>query len=388
MTAQRRIRPVLGLLLGAALLVLAACDNDKEVDPPAELVDLTPKIEIQRVWTSSVAGSEHLRLGLRPASDGAHLYVAGHDGDIRALDIGNGKDVWRTRTDLRLSGGPGVGGGYVVAGSSEGDVVALNAADGKELWRIRVGGEVLAPPAVSGSVVVVRTVDGRLHGLNAADGSDLWLNEQNVPRLTLRGTAPPVIVDEAVICGFDNGKVVAVNLSDGAVLWETPVAPSSGRTELERLVDIDSAVHIVGKDIFVVGFQGRAAMLALESGQIWWSRDVSSERGLAIGSDRVYIASATGDVLALGRRDGAPAWEQKVLHQRGLSGPALEGGTVVVADFEGHVHWLDANTGELLARMGTDGKRVSNAPVVVNGLVIVQTDSGMVRAFRRVEAAE
>jgi len=53
-----------------------------------------------------------------------------------------------------------------------------------------------------------------------------------------------------------------------------------GRTELDRLVDIDSAVRVVGDDVFATGFQGRTAMLALDSGQIWWAHDMSSYRGL------------------------------------------------------------------------------------------------------------
>ena len=89
-----------------------------------------------------------------------------------------------------------------------------------------------------------------------------------------------MIVGDVTLCGFDNGKVAAVNLADGSLAWEATVAPSHGRTELERLVDIDSAVHVVGSDVYVVGFQGRVAMLALDSGQVWWSRDASSYRGL------------------------------------------------------------------------------------------------------------
>lgn len=369
--------------LAAAMLLLTACDNDKDVDPPAQLVDLKPKIEVRKLWSTGLGGDEHMRMGLRPATDLTKLYAAGTGGEVHAFDLDKGTQLWRVQTKLHLSGGPGVGAGMVAVGSSEGDIVVLNAADGTERWRTRVSGEVLAAPAISETAVVVRTVDGRLHGLNPADGKDLWLNEQNVPRLSLRGTAPPVIVSDAVLCGFDNGKVVSVNIADGSVLWETPVAPSRGRTELERLVDIDSAVQVIGKDVFVVGFQGRAAMLALESGQIWWSRDVSSERGLAVGNDLIYIANANGDLTALKRRDGASVWEQKALHRRGLSGPALDGPTVVVADYQGYVHWLDAATGELLARVKTDGKRVSNAPLVVDDKVFVQTDGGQLSAFKR-----
>jgi outer membrane protein assembly factor BamB len=373
----------------ALLSMLAACSKDKDVDPPAQLVELQPKIQIKELWSTGLSSdSQNLRLALRPAVDGKWLYAAAHRGEVVAFDAGNGRVRWRVHTKLRLSGGPGVGGGRVVVGSSGGDILALNAENGATQWQVRVNGEVLAPPAVTEKIVIIRTVDGRLRGLDSATGRELWITEQNVPRLSLRGTAAPVVVgdgsgaNDMVICGFDNGKVVAVNLAGGDVLWETTVAPARGRTELERLVDIDSPVSVVDKDVYAVGFQGRAVMLALESGQTWWARDASSERGLVVDGDALYIAGENGDITALRRRDGAPLWVQKTLHRRGLSGLAIDGSTLVVADFQGYVHWLDAATGEELAREKTDGKRVTNAPLAADGKVFVLTDAGRLSAFR------
>ena len=214
----------------AGLLLLAACDKDKDPDPPAKLVEFEPRINIDKVWGAGIDGdSESLRLGLRPAVDAGRVYAASHDGDVYSFDLKNGKVNWKTATKLRLSGGPGFGAGRLFVGSSDGDVVAFDAADGKELWRIKTLGEVIAPPAATDTLVVIRTVDGRLRALNTSDGSELWVTEQQVPRLSLRGTAPPVIIRDMVVCGFDNGKVLAVALKDGSVLWETTVAPSRGR---------------------------------------------------------------------------------------------------------------------------------------------------------------
>ena len=366
------------------LLALGACDKEKDVDPPAELVKLEPKIGVDKMWSTGVGGgTKALRLGLRPVVEGDRVYVAGHEGDIVALDKKNGRVQWRVESELPLSGGPGVGADRVVVGSNEGDVLALSAVDGKELWRVDVNGEVLSAPAVGQRVAVVRTVDGRLRGLSLHDGSELWVVEQQVPRLSLRGTAAPEIAGDLVLCGFDNGKVLAVGLNTGDVAWETAVAPSRGKTELERLVDIDSRVRVIGNDVFVVGFQGRAAMLALESGQIWWAHDESSDRGLAVSEEAIVGSAANGDVKALRRRDGSPLWQQPALHRRGLSGPAIDGNTIVVGDFEGYLHWLDAATGEIVARESTDGDRITNAPVVADGVVYVLTDSGTLAAFRR-----
>jgi outer membrane protein assembly factor BamB len=376
------------LLTCATGLLLAACDKDKDPDPPAQLVEFEPRINIDKVWGTGIDGdSESLRLGLRPVADSGRVYAASHDGDVYSFDLKSGKVIWKTATKLRLSGGPGFGAGRLFVGSSDGDVLAFSAGDGKELWRIKTLGEVLAPPAATETLVVIRTVDGRLRALNTSDGSELWVTEQQVPRLSLRGTAAPVIVRDMVVCGFDNGKVLAVALKDGSVLWETTVAPSRGRTELERLVDIDSSVQVQGDDVFVVGFQGRAAMLALDSGQIWWSRDASSDRGLVVGEDAVYVAGADGDVVALNRRDGTPLWTQAGLHRRGLSSPALDGSALVLADFEGYVHWLDTASGDFLGRAKTDGSRVTNAPLTADDLVVVLTDGGTLNVYRREERA-
>jgi outer membrane protein assembly factor BamB len=241
---------------------------------------------------------------------------------------------------------------------------------------------VRAPAAISERLVAVRTVDGKLHALSPADGHELWSHEQQVPRLSLRGTARPLIVGDAVLCGFDNGKVVAVNANDGAVQWEAQVTPPHGRTELERLADIDSAVGVSRQDVYAVGFQGRVAMLALDTGQVWWSHEASSYRGLTLDGDALYVPTADGEVLALKARTGAEIWRQKALLHRRLSAIAVMDDSLVTADFQGYVHWLDKASGALAARVATGRMRISNPPLVVGNTVVVVNDRGRIEAFR------
>ena len=370
------------VLAGLALLA-AACSKEEDVAPPAELVDFDPLVRVQRVWsTDTKGGDEVLRLGLRPAVEGERVYVAGHGGDVQALELATGRDIWRVDTDLALSGGPAVGEGLVVVGTSEGTLVALDAMTGAKRWQVTTGGEVLTAPSVAGGLVVVRTVDGRLRGLRAADGTEAWNFEQAVPRLSLRGNGAPVISGDMVLAGLDNGKVVALSLTSGEVLWTTTVAPAHGKTEIERLVDIDSPVRVSGSDVFVVGYQGRIAMLALGTGQIWWGRDLSSNRGFTADDDTLYVTTSESSVVALNRRDGTPVWTQDSLLRRSVTAPALAGNTLVIADFDGYLHWLDPASGQLLARGRAAKSRVSSAPLAVGDLLLVQTDSGEVQAWR------
>ncbi len=375
---MRRVLPVL-----CVLLALMACNRDsKKVDPPAELVKFKPTLAIQQVWSAGTGGGDdELRLALVPAVQDGRVFTAGADGEVQALALGNGKRIWITDTKLPLSAGPGAGFGLVAAGSSEGDVVVLDASNGALRWKARVGAEVMAPPAVGEGRVIVHTVDGRIHALRSTDGKVAWNYEQPSPRLTLRGSSPPVVAGENVIVGFDNGKVVALVLASGDVLWETTVSPGRGRSELERLVDVDAAVQVSGHDLFVVGFQGRVAMIAMENGQGAWSRELSSHRGLALDDEALYVTLSDGVMVSLSRRDGAERWRTAALQRRGVSAPAVLGDAVVVADFEGYLHWMDRATGRFVARERAGG-RITNGPVVADGLLLVQPDDGGVRAFR------
>jgi outer membrane protein assembly factor BamB len=371
------------LALLALLGVLSACDKDKDVSPPVTLVAFDAHLSVQRLWEAKLGGKDKaLRLALAPAVDAGRVFAAAPDGEVAAFEPKSGRSVWRTKTKLALSAGPGAGAGLVVAGSSDGQLIALEASSGAIRWKVRSSGEVLSAPVVAAQAVVVRTVDGRIHALALDTGKEIWSDEQQIPRLTLRGTSSPVVAGDTVVTGFDNGKVAAYGITNGDVLWDTGVSPPRGKTELERMVDIDGRIEVSGHDVFVAGFQGRVAMLALDSGQIWWSRELSSYRGLALDGETLYLTTAEGSVQAMRRRDGTPVWQQDRLLRRGLTTPTIDGDALVVADFEGFVHWLDRGSGALIGRIRTAKGRVTNAPVVADGIVYVQTDAGRLFALR------
>lgn len=372
--------------MAVLLVAIAACSKDKAIDQPAKLTPVAATLRVERVWSATVdtKKSVPLRLGLGLAADDGRVYAAGHKGDVVAFEVASGHVAWRARIKAPLSGGTAVGDGMVLIGSSDGQLFALDAASGKSRWSVRVNGEVLAPAAISERLIALRTVDGKLHALSPADGHELWVQQQPVPRLSLRGTARPVIAGDLVLCGFDNGRVLAVNGTDGSVQWEASIAPPHGRTELERLDDIDTAVRVSGQDVYTVGFQGKVAMLAIDTGQIWWSHDASSYRSLTLDDDTLYMATADGEIAALKTRTGAELWRQKALLHRGLTSPAAidADNALVVADFQGYVHFLDKATGALAARVSSGKARVSTPAVVVGNMVLVVNDRGQISTFR------
>ena len=366
--------------------VLSACsifgDEEDEELQPLELVDVEETLDVREVWSEKIGkGSDFLRIGLNPSGDGNRVYVASHDGNVAALDLEYGDRVWRTELEVTLSAGPAVGEGLVVVAGYDGDLVALDADDGSSLWHIDIGGETLAKPTIEDTSVVVYTIDGRLRVFSTLDGREIWSLEQSVPALTQRGAASPVVTSNTVIAGFDNGRLVAVDMDDGVIEWEAVLAPPTGRSDLDRLADVDGTLAIVGQDIYAAGYNGRLAAVAAESGQLLWSREISSPTGVAADWNNIYTVGAGGEVIALLRRNGDDVWRQESLLRREPTPPVPFGTAVVVGDFEGYVHFFNNFDGRPVARERVGDGMISGPPVVVGDKLIVQSEQGDVAAF-------
>ncbi len=369
---MNNLRSWLGLAAVATLLV--ACSKDKNLEKPVELTEFTSTAKVERVWSASVGGgAPRLRVGLEIATAGDTVFAANHKGVVYAFDRATGKRRWDTNTKLQLTGGPGVGDGLVVAGAGHGEIIALDAATGAVRWKAQINSEILAGPTIANQVVLLRTTDGRVTALATGDGKQLWSAEQQVPRLSLRGTTRPAVAGTLAVSGFDNGRVLALQMADGATVWDVSVSPPTGRTELDRLNDIDAAVEVAGNDIFAVTFQGKAVRIDRDTGQVQWSRDVSSYSGLTLDEESVYITSAGGELIKIGRRNGVEVWKQAVLSRRRLSAPAVLGEYVAVGDLDGYVHFFDRATGALAARIHPLGDGVA-APLVTSGDTVFALD--------------
>ncbi len=380
------------IVTGAMLLGLgnSGCamfggDDEDPIEPPAELVDFDETLDVRQLWSVRLGSdSERLRLGLSPATDGARVYAGSSDGRASAFDAIEGDRVWQTDTELSLAAGPGYDDGVLVFGTTDGNLIALVAETGEELWRQNVGSEVLASPAIGLDVVVVRSVDGRLRGFSTADGRALWSVEQTVPALTTRGNTVPYIAGTVVVTGFDNGRLGAYDISSGDPIWEVAVAIPTGRTEIDRLVDMSAGLQVVGNDVYAVGL-GRAVGIALETGLVLWQQELSSYAGLGADFNNVYVTNNLSEVVALGRTTGTPRWSQGALRLRDLTAPAPFGSTIVVGDLEGYLHWLSPDDGTFLARERVGSQRITAAPLVVGQNLFAQSEDGTLAAYTIVE---
>ncbi|MEZ5581540.1 MAG: outer membrane protein assembly factor BamB [Candidatus Competibacteraceae bacterium] len=359
---------------------LAGTDNSI---PPADLVPIENPITVEELWTTRVgSGTDGSFIKLRPALAEGTLYAASHDGVVTALDAQGGAALWSVDTELPISAGVGLGEGLVLVGTSDGEVLALAQTSGEEIWRVQVSSEILASPRAASGVVVVRTVDGKFFGLDARTGQQLWLYSHTVPVLTLRGTAAPLLDQNVAVSGLDTGKLLVLSLSDGQLIWEKTIAPPQGRTELERLVDIDTEPRIVGEVLFVTAYQGNITAINVRNGNTLWARDFSSHAGLDADSNGVYIVDEEDTVWSIDRFNGNALWRQPELKGRRLSAPVVSEDYVIVGDFEGYLHWLRKDDGKIVGRVRADNEGVTTSPVQRGETLYVLGAGGDLSAYR------
>lgn len=373
-------------------------DDDKDRDEPAELVDFAAEADVERVWRTKVGrGLGRKQVRLLPLAIADRLYAADGYGLVVALDRFTGKQIWSARVgepqgrpfykfwDRRdpafVTGGVGGGDGRILIGTTRGELIALAVGDGTELWRTEVSSEVLAPPASAAGAVFAQTADGRLVALEAADGSRRWAFDSQVPLLTLRGTATPLVVGELVFAGFGDGNVAAIAHANGAPVWQQRIMLPQGRTELDRLVDVDGTPVLAGGLLFAASYQGKLKAMRPNDGGAVWELEASTFLDLAEGYGQIYYVAANDEVAAVSQASAAVAWRQAGLKNRRLTSPLAYGNYIVVGDEEGYLHVLAQSDGRFVARRKLSAG-LRTRPLQVDNTVYVLANDGQLEALR------
>jgi outer membrane protein assembly factor BamB len=345
------------------VLALAGCStisgwfesDDDDANAPAELADIEETVNIEELWSTGIGNGQGDGLfRLRPAIRGATIYVASSDGEVAALDRNSGDTLWEVELETSLSGGVGVYEDALFLGGGDGSVLKLDANSGERIWATPVRGEILSPPQSNGRVVVVQTNDGKLQGLDFSKGTILWTYDSNIPVLTVRGTSSPIVHNDLVYAGFANGRVLALDAQTGAIAWEVRVAIAQGRSEIERLVDIDGTMELAGDELYAASYQGNLVAIDVGTGTRMWQQKVSSHSGVSQDSGNVYVADEDGTIAAYMRSGEGARWTQADLAYRELTRPTPVGSYVAVADFEGYVHVLSQDDGAFVGRVQVD----------------------------------
>ncbi|MBI3902737.1 MAG: outer membrane protein assembly factor BamB [Nitrosomonadales bacterium] len=361
----------LRLLALSLSVMLAACASGGKAREPAKLGEIKQSAKFEIRWHREVGQAGVLQAAVTTNA----VYAANARGEVFRLERATGKEVWHADSGFALSAGVGAGDGLVLVGGAKGDLAAFGE-DGKLRWKVKVSSEVLSAPQVSNGIVVVRTGDGRIAGLSTIDGSRQWLYERTTPALTVRSYAGVLIEGGTAYAGFAAGKLAAIRVSSGVVAWEAAVSQPRGNTELERISDITSLPVMDNEQICAVAFQGNVACFDIAQGNLLWSRELSSDKGMALSGKYLYLTDAGSAVSALDKASGSSLWKNDKLARRDVSAPLVLENYVVAGDYDGYLHALSRDDGSFAARLKLDGGSIVAAHEELDGGLLVQTSGG------------
>ncbi|MFK7160661.1 outer membrane protein assembly factor BamB [Marinospirillum sp. MEB164] len=380
--ASRFQKACAGLFLSASLL--AGCSGLPEPQyPPAPLPEFERSAQLERVWRDHSGAGEGWRgYRLTPILQDELLISVDAQGWVQTFDRERRRLLWSYELPSGASASPVLAEGRLYITTQNADLFALDPQTGAHLWQVRLPSEALSPVAVQGDLLAVLSGDGRVSAFHAETGRALWTYDSLMPSLTLRGSASPLITPIQVYVGLANGKLVSLDRRTGQLRWEAQVAQPQGRTDIERLVDLDGTPVLHQNVLYVTSFQGQTQALDAFTGRPRWSRDLSSYHAPLRIDRQLIVVDEASRVYALDLATGRTLWMQEDLFGRQLTAPVALGSTLVVADYQGFIHLIDAASGRIIGRQSFDLDGIQSTPRIDQDYLLVHSHRGRLGLFR------
>ncbi len=349
-------------------------------------------------WRTSIGtgASARRRLLAPPVIAEGRVFTADATGQVAAVDLRDGRTLWRrsvraegTRGTL-LGVGVAFAEGRVHVASGLAEVVTLAAADGAELWRSPLPSPSRGAITVADGRVIVLTVEGEVVCFDSSRGEQRWLHRGPSEITTLLGAPAPAVDEGFVLVGFPNGDAAALRLDTGRLVWTEGLAGARGRPSIADIAAIRGRPAIDRGRGFLASSGGVTMAIDMRSGRRVWERAIASRESPCVAGDWLFLLSAEEVVIALRRGDGRVKWAAELPRWRdperrrapiSWTGPLLAGDRLILAGSLGEAVALSPYTGELLGRQRL-GSACSVPPVAADGTVLFLTDNATLVALR------
>ncbi|KWQ04480.1 MAG: outer membrane protein assembly factor BamB [Acinetobacter harbinensis] len=365
-------------------VALLGCSSNKikvEQVKPNPLPKLVQAKALVPVFSQSVsATSKEDPLRLRLDVDNGVIFALDPKGEVTAYQ---GKQrLWQQKVSKQgLSSGVEAAEGTVIVGNKKGQLFALDQATGEQKWTAQLSGAILSASLIQAGRVVTLSNDGTVYAHDLATGQQVWTYNLPDVQFSLRGTASPIALDpRTVLIASSNAYVYALDILTGVPRMQRRVAVSDGRSDVQRLNDIDGDPVVAGQFLVTTSFQGQVTVTDLASQQVLWSEDASSIQRPEVSNNTVYVTQADGKITAYALTTGEQLWQNDSLLNRQLSNPVVLGQDLVVGDLEGVLHLIDPNSGQLIGRSKTSGEVRSLR--VIDGQLYVSTRKGALSVWQ------
>jgi outer membrane protein assembly factor BamB len=348
-----------GVLAIAAWLVLFV-PADARAQPEQRPSTILP-MELR--WTKVLSAAP----AAAPVHEDGRVFVARRDGQIAAVSLLDGEQVWEVARTV--AGQPAVGGGLLYV-ETRGELHGLDTATGEARWSIPLEAPLSAPLVWNSGWLIVALDTQTLLALRAETGETIW-------QRTVAGgiDVAPALAGDRMYVSLDSGSVLAVSLMTGATAWDRQLegAPS-------QVLPLDA--------LFVGATDNHFYRLSRLDGSIEWRwRTGGDVVGLpAVDEKRVYFSSLDNVLWALDRASGVQQWRQ-ALDTRPTAGPVHIGDLLAIGGLSRFLTLFDPVGGVAYGRLAAPTELAVPALSVMTPsdgpFLVVVTGDGRLQAFGR-----
>ncbi|MBI2520973.1 MAG: PQQ-binding-like beta-propeller repeat protein [Bdellovibrio sp.] len=269
------------------------------------------------------------------------VFVGKNTGGMEALELKNGRVVWRTQDIGAFHGAPQVMDDLLIYGTTEGRVFARAWATGELQYEVDLGATIESQATIHNGRALFHLRNHKIVCVDARTGKILWAYQRSVPYLnTLQGVSKPIVHGKRVFVGMADGNIVALGLNDGTVIWERKLTTAS------KFVDIDAEALVVNDTLVIGPKSGLLYVINPNAGQIIRT----FEYGLA------HVPVAENGVILVPTTDGQivkfdSSWKeiQKIkISESSLSSLKIWKGYLVVSDVKGQIYLVDRDLKQIL----------------------------------------
>ncbi|MEZ6134341.1 MAG: PQQ-binding-like beta-propeller repeat protein [Pirellulaceae bacterium] len=302
------------------------------------------------------------------------VFAADADGEVIALRLDSGEQVWKVAFETGFMASPAYQAGVVYVGDYDGTLRALDAKTGQENWKYAAELEIDGSPNFFEKSVLFTSQSGSLYSLKTADGSLGWKYETG-DQLQCGAT----LAGNRTFLGGCDGYLHIVDVQTGKSVREPiPIDGPTGSTpSVVDLVEGETREQLV----LVPTYAGEIIAFRNSNYEEAWrfkDESLSSEfkNSVAISEGMIVATSRNKKVFALNARTGELVWNQ-TLRKRSDASPVIAGGQVVVAAADGRILLFDLKSGKEKWMFEVKGGFLGS-PAVADGKVVVCSDRGTI----------
>ena len=332
----------------------------------------------------------------------SYIYLLNINGYLFKINSTDGKIVWKKQifNDLEdtIVGTPAIAGIknknntvtlYAHNGSQE--LLAINGVDGTVIWKKKHELPFRGGITSYKNYLFVSDFDGNFLSFNNRNGKLVWNVFLGSEYNSVYTTARPLVVKNKVIVPGTGGTFFVIAINTGEVLWSENISSNKQLPILFHSGDIvANPIYYKGK-LFLVSQSGFTAAFDLKTSKKLWYIPIGGFETPTISGKTIFIMGNLGILAAVDTDTGKLRWkkqypsyvnEKSFFSEKEISvykGPTLVDSKLLITNQKGIINVVNANNGSEIDTLNLD--ELSVPPIPVDGNLLFLTAKGSLLAF-------